>query len=135
MIVNDKENDDDDEKQEEHWAGNDAHQLHGAPHGGVFRLLEMTWGRGERKKKVKTWDRQGLPLPGSSIQAEMPPSSPHSGVTGLVDLSGRSHMPASLVMAPAATVRATARLVISRRFTVSSHPHAPGTHQVLLLRL
>lgn len=42
VIVNDKENNDDDEKQEEHWAGNDADQLHRAPHGRVLRLLEVT---------------------------------------------------------------------------------------------
>lgn len=42
MIVNDKENDDY-EKQEEHWASNNAYQLHRAPHGRVLRLLEVTW--------------------------------------------------------------------------------------------
>lgn len=43
MVVNDKENDDDDEKQEEHWASDNAYQLHRAPHGRVLRLLEVTW--------------------------------------------------------------------------------------------
>ena len=66
----------------------------------------------------------GLLHPGG----DAPFLSPLFGLTGLVDLSGCSHMPASLVMAPAA-----ACLVTSQRFMVSSHPHAPGTHQVLLL--
>jgi hypothetical protein len=47
MIVNDKEDNDDDEEQEEDWAGNDAYQLHRAPHGRVLRLLEVTTGHPE----------------------------------------------------------------------------------------
>lgn len=75
MIVNDKENDDDNEKQEEHWAGNDADQLHRAPHGRVLRLLEVTWVKGERrgkKQRVKTTECIGLLIPNTSLRVKCP---------------------------------------------------------------
>lgn len=43
VIVDDQEDDDDDEEEEEDGAGDDADQLHRAPHGGVLRLLEVSW--------------------------------------------------------------------------------------------
>lgn len=43
MIVDDQEDYDDDEEEEEDGAGDDSDQLHGAPHGGVLRLLEVSW--------------------------------------------------------------------------------------------
>lgn len=70
MVVNDQENNDDDEKQEEHGAGNDADQLHGAPHGRVLRLLEVTWVRCDRRGKeqrVKTREGIGLIYPNTPL--------------------------------------------------------------------
>lgn len=43
VVVDDQEDDDDDEEEEEDRAGDDADQLHRAPHGGVLRLLEVSW--------------------------------------------------------------------------------------------
>jgi hypothetical protein len=77
MIVNDKEDNDDDEEQEEDWAGNDAYQLHRAPHGRVLRLLEVTWVKWERRirnTRVKTREHYGLTHPQHYLHMKNTPS-------------------------------------------------------------